>query len=115
VSTVRIRFLGTGNAFNADGRGSQSLWLEAAGEPALLVDAGPTALCAMERFGEDCQRLDRLFVTHLHGDHTAGWPFLLLHHVFLGRRERGFTVHGPAGTQNLLEGLAGHCYGELRS
>jgi ribonuclease BN (tRNA processing enzyme) len=52
-------------------------------------------------------------VTHLHGDHTAGWPFLLLHQVFLHRRERPFEIHGPAGTRTVLEGLVGHSYGDL--
>ena len=60
MSRLRIVFLGTGNAFNTDGRGSQAIWIEPEGGPTLLVDAGPTALAAMERFGLSARDVCRL-------------------------------------------------------
>lgn len=108
-----IRFLGTGTAFNHDGRGSQCIWVEPRGLAPFLVDVGPTALGAMQREGLDGQSIDRLYLTHLHGDHIAGWPFLLLHMVILGRRSRPFDVFGPAGARRTLEGLAGLCFGDV--
>jgi len=109
----RVTFLGTGTAFNHDGRGSQSLWVEPAGMSPFLVDAGPTMMSALMRERLDCMAIDRLFLTHLHGDHLAGWPFLLLHYVILHERRAAFEVYGPAGTRDCLEGLSRLCYGEL--
>jgi ribonuclease BN (tRNA processing enzyme) len=109
----KILFLGTGNAFNTDGRGSQSIWVEPHGGAPFLVDAGPTVLASMNRYGVDPQALERVFITHLHGDHIAGWPFLLLHSLFLARRTRPLQVFGPKGTRQRLETLAASCYDEL--
>ena len=109
----RITFLGTGTAFNHDGRGSQSLLVQPGAAPAFLVDAGPTTMSAIMRERIDCTAIDRLFVTHLHGDHIAGWPFLLLHFVVLHERRSAFDVYGPIGSRECLEELARRCYGEV--
>jgi ribonuclease BN (tRNA processing enzyme) len=108
-----IQFLGTGNAFNSDGRGTQSILIAPGSASPFLVDLGPNSLQAMIRFDVDWRRIDRLFVTHLHGDHTAGWPFLLLNMIILDRRSRPFDVYGPVGVRRCLEGLATHCFGDV--
>jgi ribonuclease BN (tRNA processing enzyme) len=41
-------------------------------------------------------------LSHLHGDHFGGLPFLLLDYQFLARRERPFLVAGPPGTRERL-------------
>lgn len=111
----RIVFLGTGTAFHGDGRGSQSILVEAVSVGSFLVDIGPTAISALTRLGVDYERIDRLFVTHLHGDHVAGWPFLLLNLALEKRRTRPFDVWGPVGVRDCLEQLASLCYGEIVS
>jgi len=113
MPSFRLVFLGTGNAFNSDGRGSPSIWLEPREGPPCLVDAGPTALAAMEEYGLSPDAVEKVFFTHLHGDHTAGWPFLLLHAAFVARRSRPIEVFGSCGTKAQLEQLAASCYPEL--
>ena len=108
-----IQFLGTGNAFNTDGRGTQSILVAPGAASPFLVDMGPTAFQAMVRFGVDWRKIDRLFLTHLHGDHTAGWPFLLLNMVILDRRTRPFDIYGPQGTRRCLEELAACCFHDV--
>jgi len=110
MDELRIRFLGTGNAFHRDGRGSQSIWLEPAGSAPLLVDVGPTAVQAMLRYGETPERVERVLFTHLHGDHIAGWPFLLLRLVLGPTRERPLDVHGPSGLRDRLDRLSRACF-----
>jgi ribonuclease BN (tRNA processing enzyme) len=111
--TTRIHFLGTGTAFNTDGRACQSILLQGAGSGDALLDAGPDVGRSVAAHGIDVERVDTLFLTHLHGDHVAGWPFLLLHWILVHRRRRRLDVVGPAGTRETLEGLARLCYGEL--
>ena len=113
MDSSTLHFLGTGNAFNADGRGSQSFVVRPVGRGPFLVDVGPTVVAAVERFGVDTSGLDRVFVTHLHGDHVAGWPFLLLRLAFIDRRDRPLEVVGPTGTKGCLEALMHHCYDDL--
>ncbi len=110
---MRLQLIGTGTAFHTDGRGSSSLLVAPDGAPPFLVDLGPSAVAALERLAVDYAAIDRLFVTHLHGDHTAGWPFLRLNLTFGQGRERPFDVHGPRGVRDCLEGLCRLCYGEL--
>jgi len=78
-----------------------------------LRPGSPTSLQAMIRFDVDWAKIDRLFVTHLHGDHTAGWPFLLLHMVIRDRRTRPFDVYGPKGVRECLDALAARCFGDV--
>jgi len=113
MDASQIQFLGTGTAFHTDGRGSQSVLFRPSRHAPFLVDAGPTTMAAAMRFGADTSLLDRLFVTHLHGDHTAGWPFLLLQMALADRRTRAFEIHGPVGVRNCLEGLMGLCYADV--
>lgn len=115
MSGSRVHFIGTGNAFNHDGRGNQSIWIDPGGAEPFLVDVGPTTASGMELQTLNPARLSALFITHLHGDHTAGWPFLLLRLTLLEARSAPLDVVGPPGTQAHLEDLARLCYGELLS
>ncbi len=114
MDRAQLQFLGTGTAFHTDGRGSQCILVQPAPPaPPFLVDLGPTAMAAVMRMGVDLERLGRLFITHLHGDHVAGWPFLLLHLNFVERRSRPLDVHGPEGVRGCLEGLMQLCYRDI--
>jgi len=42
-------------------------------------------------------------LSHLHGDHFGGLPFLLLDYQFLARRERPLLIAGPPGTRARLD------------
>ena len=110
--STKLRCLGTGTAFNDDGRGSQAIFVERSTGAPFLVDFGPTGMAGLRRAGLTTSNLDRLFLTHLHGDHTAGWPFLLLQMIARDNRERPFAVFGPQGTRRTLEALAELCYQE---
>ena len=90
--TVRVRFLGTGNAFAAGGRSHACILVEHDGGT-LLLDCGASALPAIVRV-LDPERIDAVAVTHLHGDHFVGIPFLLDERKWNGRT-RPITLAGP--------------------
>jgi ribonuclease BN (tRNA processing enzyme) len=60
------------------------------------VDCGATSLVGLKRLGLDPLSLDAVVVSHLHGDHFGGLPFLVLDQQF-ARRERDLVVAGPPG------------------
>lgn len=97
---MEIRFIGTGDAFGSGGRFQTCIRLQAGGYTA-LVDCGATSLTAMKRQNLDPGEVDAVVISHLHGDHFGGLPFLVLDGQF-ARRSKPLTVFGPAGTRQRL-------------
>ena len=109
---MEVVCIGSGNAFSQDGRGAQALLLRWEPGRATLVDVGPTILMRWPEeldFGE----IGELCLTHLHGDHIAGWPFLRLRLMLLEGREAALPIWGPKGSGATLEALCELCYREL--
>jgi ribonuclease BN (tRNA processing enzyme) len=98
---VRVQFLGTGDAFGSGGR-LQTCFHVTASTTRFLIDCGASALISMRRFGVDPNDIDTVFLTHLHGDHFAGLPFLILDAQFVSRRRRGLVIAGPEGLRRRL-------------
>jgi ribonuclease BN (tRNA processing enzyme) len=94
---VKVRFLGSGDAFGSGGRFQTCIHVES-GPSQLLLDCGASSLIAMRRFGVDPQAIDTVILSHLHGDHFGGVPFLILDGQFK-RRTRPLLVAGPAGVE----------------
>ena len=70
------------------------------GQP-YLVDAGVGVVRRAVAAGIAQTRLRRVFLTHLHSDHTIGLPDLLLSPWVEGRTEP-LEVFGPAGTDAMM-------------
>ncbi len=101
---MRITALGSGDAFCSSGRG-HTCWLVDDERGTFAVDFGATALSALKRLGRDPDDLGAIHFTHLHGDHTGGWPFLLVDAVYRSGRSRPLLVTGPEGTGARLQAL----------
>jgi ribonuclease BN (tRNA processing enzyme) len=97
---VEVRFVGSGDAFGSGGRFQTCIRLRADGHTA-LVDCGATSLTALKAQGLDPGDVDTVVISHLHGDHFGGLPFLVLDGQF-SRREKPLTVFGPVGTRDRL-------------
>jgi ribonuclease BN (tRNA processing enzyme) len=94
VRDTHIRFLGSGDAFGSGGRLHTCIHVHSE-DATFLIDCGASSLIAMKRFGIDPASIDTVLVTHLHGDHFGGIPFLVLDAQFVSRRTRPLTVAGP--------------------
>jgi ribonuclease BN (tRNA processing enzyme) len=97
---VQVRFVGSGDAFGSGGRYQTCIRI-AAQDQIVLVDCGATSVAAMRAQDIDPQSVDVVALTHLHGDHFGGLPFLILDGQF-SRRTRPLRVYGPPGTQARL-------------
>lgn len=93
--SVEIQFLGSGDAFGSGGRLQACIHVQTA-ETQFLLDCGASAVIGMKRFGVDPSRIDWILISHLHGDHFAGIPFLILDGQF-SRRTRPLRIAGPPG------------------
>lgn len=103
MNEVCLHVLGCGDAFGSGGR-LQTCFRLVGGTDDVLIDCGATSLSGMKHAGIDPSQIGYIALTHLHGDHFAGLPFLLLDGQFR-RRERPLLVAGPPGVQARVEAL----------
>ncbi|MFQ5903189.1 MAG: MBL fold metallo-hydrolase [Candidatus Binatia bacterium] len=73
------------------------------GEP-ILFDCGRGTVTQLVRAGLDPSKVERVFLTHHHFDHTIGLPDLLLGSWIVGR-DAPVLVLGPAGTSAFLQSI----------
>jgi ribonuclease BN (tRNA processing enzyme) len=91
---VHLTFLGTGDAFASHGRFQSGYFID--GQACqILMEAGPTVLCAMKRMGVVPANLDLVLISHLHGDHFGGLPFLILEYLWESPRHKPLKIAGP--------------------
>jgi len=100
ATAVTVEFLGSGDAFGSGGRFQACLLLRTP-DGSLLIDCGATSLVAMKRAGVDPSEIGLVLVSHLHGDHFGGLPFLILDGQFSGRRHP-LVIAGPPGLRERL-------------
>ena len=110
--SIDVTFLGSADAFNARGQ-CHACHLVRTPTAKALLDCGPTSLMALKRNGLSANDIDCVFLSHLHGDHFAGVPFLLLANIYDTPRERPFTVVGPPGTRARIDELYRILYSEI--
>jgi len=109
TADARVVILGTGNP-NADPlRSGPAIAVVFRGK-VYLVDAGPGVVrraAAAHAAGVaelTMPALDRVFITHLHSDHTVGLPDLMLSPWVLDR-SKPLTVYGPPGIAAMVDHL----------
>ena len=102
MAPVTLRFVGSGDSFGSGGRLQTCLHLSGASEGSLLLDCGTSSLIGLKRMGLDPSDVGWVLLTHLHGDHFAGVPFLVLDGQF-SRRTRPLLVAGPAGVRERMD------------
>lgn len=95
--TARLTFVGSGDAFFGGGRFHTCFHLEGEGQDPLLIDCGASALMALKRASIDPSSIGHVALTHLHGDHFGGLPWLVLDGQF-AKRTRRLEILGPRGT-----------------
>lgn len=107
---MQLRFVGCGDALGSGGRFNTCFHVTGTNVN-FLIDCGASSLPALKRLGIAREAIDLILITHFHGDHFGGLPFLLLDAQFT-RRTRPLVIAGPQGIEtklaNLMEVLFEH-------
>src|SRR5439155_1704622 len=101
-SALEITFLGSGNAFAADGR----YWSSFLVDKKYLFDAPPTLLPHLKQLRVPLPDIEVIFLTHHHGDHFMGVPFLFLEYLYMTERSNDLYIVGPPGVREWIEDFA---------
>jgi ribonuclease BN (tRNA processing enzyme) len=103
--SASVILLGTGGPYPDPGAQGPAVAVTV-GSRILLFDAGPGVVRQMNAAGLPVRGgpVTALFLTHLHSDHTLGYPDLILTSWVMGRR-RPLRVIGPRGTRAMTDHL----------
>ncbi|MED1794923.1 MBL fold metallo-hydrolase [Brevibacillus nitrificans] len=105
-AVMKVTLLGTGSPLLSMERFGPATLVEAGSEQ-LLFDAGRGAALRLNQLSIMPGEIDKLFLTHLHSDHTIGIPDVWLTGSLptAGKRSTPFQVWGPAGTKEMMANL----------
>ncbi|MHA1962644.1 MAG: MBL fold metallo-hydrolase [Candidatus Thorarchaeota archaeon] len=98
---TKVILLGTGTP-NMDPKASGPSTAIIIDESVYIVDFGPGVVRRAAEVGVKASQLSKAFLTHLHSDHTAGYPDLILTPAVVGRKV-GLEVYGPEGLQAMTD------------
>ena len=98
---MQVQFLGSGDAFGSGGRLQTCIYVRDQ-DFAFLMDCGTSSLIGMRQLGIDPNAVDAILLTHLHGDHFGGVPFLLLDAQLISKRQLPLLIAGPRGLEQRI-------------
>jgi ribonuclease BN (tRNA processing enzyme) len=101
---VTVTFVGSGDAFGSGGRLQTCILVDGPGIR-FTIDFGTSSLIGLKRLEIDPNSIDAVVLTHLHGDHCGGVPFLLLDAMLGSKRTAPLTIFGPSKTADHLANL----------
>src|SRR4029453_6907995 len=84
---VTVRFVGSGDSFGSGGR-FQTCILVDGPRCRFSIDFGPPAPIPPAQQGIAHNSIDAILLTHLHGAHCGGVPFLLMDAMLSAKRDR---------------------------
>lgn len=98
--TFELTILGSSSATPTATRNPTSQLLNIA-ERFFLIDCGEATQIQLRRYKCRFQKIDHIFISHLHGDHFLGLPGLLASMHLLGRKQK-LTIYGPAALEEII-------------
>ncbi len=101
---MKLVFLGTGAGMPSKGRNVTSIALQLLEERGAtwLFDCGEATQHQILHTSIRPRRIEKIFITHCHGDHIFGLPGLLSSRTFLGGEDL-LTIYGPKGLKEYVD------------
>ncbi|HUU78949.1 MAG TPA: ribonuclease Z [candidate division Zixibacteria bacterium] len=106
MTTIRLIFLGTSGSVPQKDRFLSSIALQRDTGEILLFDCGEGAQYQIMKYNVNFQKIMKIFISHLHGDHIFG-IFGLLNTMNLMERTAPLKIYGPPGTIFFFENTLG--------
>lgn len=101
---LHVYLCGTGSPMPDASRAGPCLGV-VAGEQAFVFDVGSGGVRNLGSMGFPIDRLDTVFLTHLHSDHIDGLGELLVFSWVGGARTEPTPIVGPVGTEQIVAGF----------
>jgi ribonuclease BN (tRNA processing enzyme) len=92
--SVTVRFVGSGDSFGSGGRFQTCILVDGPASR-VAIDFGTSSLIALAQQGIEHNTIDAILLTHLHGDHCGGVPFMLMDAMLSAKRARPLVIAGP--------------------
>lgn len=103
MSDISLTVIGSGDAFGSGGRFNTCFHVKSALH-SFLIDCGASSLVALKQNKILPDDIDTIFITHFHGDHYGGVPFLLLE-MAVYQRSKPVQVLSPPGGKDKIQAL----------
>ncbi|WP_115672707.1 MBL fold metallo-hydrolase [Ciceribacter selenitireducens] len=98
---MKLKFLGTGDAFGSGGRHNACFLLDVA-DRKFMIECGATAMVSLRQHDVQPNSVETIVISHGHGDHFGGLPFFLLDAQLVSRRTDSLVIVGPPGIEDRL-------------
>lgn len=102
MKDTKVTIIGCGDAFASGGRLQSCFYIQSA-RTRLLLDCGATAYHGIKKHGINIADIDTIVVSHFHGDHYGGIPFLLLEEAVRQRQQPLTIISPPTGHERIAQ------------
>lgn len=110
MGELTVTIIGCGDAFTSGGQLHTCFSIKAP-HTNLLIDCGATAYYGIKKQGIKIDDIDTIVISHFHGDHYGGVPFLLLEEA-VRNREKPLTIISPPTGKERITRLLDQLYPE---
>jgi ribonuclease BN (tRNA processing enzyme) len=103
---MKLTILGSGTVVPSGTRNSAGYFVELP-DARVMMDCGAGTVHALARYGLPWEQMTHLFISHFHVDHVGELAalFLAFRHGMTTDRSAPFTIVGPRGLDQVMDGL----------
>ena len=95
---IRVTFMGS-SPMPRPGQMGTSVYVELGNGNSFIFDMGPGSIANYLAAGVSLNRLNNIFLTHLHWDHVDSVAYTYMFGAWAGRWHEPFRITGPSGTK----------------